>query len=112
MKQQFYFISIALIIAVSCNKTNNRTKNPVETKIEYWNLMCDNVTYCGEIDEENKIILVRGIPNPNNIKGVSYKLSSGATIEPKLDSIEWKKSQVFNILNQSIETSYTVIIKP
>ena len=110
MKQRFYFISIAFVIAISCTESNKSTTKPVVAKIEYWNLMCDSTTYSGEIDEENKIILVKGISNPHSIKGVSYKLSSGATIHPKLDSMKWK--EVFNVFNQSAETEYTVIIKP
>lgn len=112
MKKISLLISIVLQLIVSSCSTSDKGAiyNP-ETKIEFWNLVCDNISYNGEVDDANKTITVRGISNLDLIVGVSYKLSPGATISPNLESVVWKNKQQFTVSNQEEKSVYTVLIE-
>lgn len=112
MKKFSLLISIVLqLIIISCSSSDNGSVNNPETKIEFWNLVYDNISYNGEIDEANKTIIVRDVPSLDLIVGVSYKLSPGATISPSLASVVWKNKQYFTVTNQDKKSVYTVLIE-
>ena len=112
MKKLSLLISIVLLLIVSsCSTSDKGSMNNPEAKIEFWNLVCNNISYNGEIDEANKTITVRGISNLDYIVGVSYKLSPGATISPNLESVVWKNMQQFTVSNQEEKSVYTVLIE-
>lgn len=90
MKRILLFLLILLpSVTRSCSRADNASLNNPETRIEYWNLLCDNTSYNGNIDEMNKSIVVRGVSNLEDITEASYKPSPQATISPNPSAVIW-----------------------
>lgn len=112
MRELLLLILIVLqSVASSCSKSDNASLNNPETKIEYWNLLSNSISYNGDIDELNKRIVVRGVPDIADITGASYKLSSQAAISPDPATVTWEKEQSFTVSNQNKTSTYTVTIE-
>lgn len=66
--------------------------------------------YHGEVDNDARTVTVRGIGYGTSVTGVSYALSSGASISPDPETLvgEWPESTEFTVSDGRDEYVYTV----
>lgn len=108
--QAFYALMVS--VCMSCSDSDT-VVGQSEAKIEQFTLQCGASNYRGSINDETKVIRISGITDRNQITGVNYQLSGGATISPDPQEIKrWEKEQQFVVTGSDSQTAVYKLLLP
>jgi len=107
MRTRILFISVLALCACS-GRSGNQNGMIQSFQLTVWD-NCSN----GKIDNENKTISVKHIPNGESVTGVICQLVKGAIISPDPESLigKWPLETVFTITKGAESVDYKVIME-
>lgn len=112
-KSYLFLMLITLGFLISCSKETENIDNLGNELIKSLTVQVDGVKIEAELNHSEKLIILSGITDGNDIESVTYELEDGCTIYPKPESLigSWEEKEVVELILGSKVVRYTIILK-